>query len=389
MTGTLAGFVPPTVAPALTYDGTNRLTSRGGNSISYDANGNITSFGAATYTWNARNQLTATSSGGATFGYDAEGRRISSTVSGVTTPYLFDGQNPAMIASNLLLAGEGLDEIYAQINSSGTTSFLRDGMNSTVAVTNGSAATTANYAYSSYGDSVGAGLAATPLQYTGRENDGATGLYYFRARYYSPQLDRFISEDPIGSAGGTNYYAYADGNPISESDPLGLWGTKAHNKIIKEMFPGLNPILLAAIEQGSLSVDSLDNQGPSGAYQHAMRAPGETIADAQEKMCKFVSDNMAGYNGGNQRNIKDPILAYRALGRALHPIMDSTSPAHSGWQIWYNPVLHPSETIAHGDAHGSIEGVDALTPALLQETLNRMRSVMAGGDGGMCGCGNQ
>jgi RHS repeat-associated protein len=63
----------------------------------------------------------------------------------------------------------------------------------------------------------------TPLQYTGRENDGATGLYYYRARYYSPQLDRFIAEDPIGLGGGTNYYAYADGDPLSAMDPLGLW----------------------------------------------------------------------------------------------------------------------------------------------------------------------
>lgn len=143
-------------------------------------------------------------------------------MSGVTTPYLYDGQNPAMISTNQMLAGAGLDEIYAQINSSGTTSYLRDGLNSTVALTNSSGATTASYSYSPYGDSVGIGTSTTPLQYTGREDDGATGLYFYRARYYSPQLGRFISEDPIGLAGGTNYYAYADGNPISESDPLGL-----------------------------------------------------------------------------------------------------------------------------------------------------------------------
>ena len=122
-----------------------------------------------------------------------------------------------------MLAGSGIDEIYAQINSSGTTSYLRDGLNSTVAVTNGSAATTENYSYSPYGDSVGTGTSSTPLQYTGRENDGATGLYYYRARYYSPQLGRFIAEDPIGIGGGTNYYAYAMGNPVSFRDPLGLY----------------------------------------------------------------------------------------------------------------------------------------------------------------------
>jgi len=142
-------------------------------------------------------------------------------VSGVTTPYLYDGQNPAMISTNQMLAGAGLDEIYAQINSSGTTSYMRDGLNSTVALTNSSAATTANYSYSPYGDSASTGTASTPLQYTGREDDGATGLYFYRARYYSPQLGRFISEDPIGLAGGTNYYAYALGDPVDNNDPNG------------------------------------------------------------------------------------------------------------------------------------------------------------------------
>ena len=42
------------------------------------------------------------------------------------------------------------------------------------------------------------------------------------ARYYSPQLGRFISEDPIGLGGGTHVYAYTDGNPISNTDPSGL-----------------------------------------------------------------------------------------------------------------------------------------------------------------------
>jgi hypothetical protein len=48
-------------------------------------------------------------------------------------------------------------------------------------------------------------------------------LYFYRARYYDPQLMRFISEDPIGLAGGTNSYGYVDGMPIGKRDPNGLW----------------------------------------------------------------------------------------------------------------------------------------------------------------------
>ena len=60
-------------------------------------------------------------------------------------------------------------------------------------------------------------------QYTGRENDG-TGAYFYRARYYSPTLQRFISEDPIGIARGINKYAYVGDNPITGITALGLAG---------------------------------------------------------------------------------------------------------------------------------------------------------------------
>lgn len=57
---------------------------------------------------------------------------------------------------------------------------------------------------------------------SGRENDG-TGLYFNRARYYSPTLQRFISEDPIGFGGGdVNLYAYVSNGPISSKDSFGM-----------------------------------------------------------------------------------------------------------------------------------------------------------------------
>ena len=224
VTGTLAGFVMPQAISTLNYNGSNRLDSSAGTALTYDSNGNLTNFGGAGYTWNARNQLIGTSDGGGSFSYDALGRRVGATVNGSSTQYLHDGLNPVTLSGNLQLSSQKLDEVFAQVSSGGTTSYLRDGLNSAVAVTNGSGAVTGNYAYSPYGESVRSGTGSTPLQYTGRDNDGATGLYYYRARYYSPALGRFISEDPIGINGDLNVYSYASGDPISNADPLGLWG---------------------------------------------------------------------------------------------------------------------------------------------------------------------
>jgi RHS repeat-associated protein len=59
--------------------------------------------------------------------------------------------------------------------------------------------------------------------------DAESGLLNMRARYYHPWIGRFASPDPIGFSGGQNWYAYADGNPISYVDPDGelaqlVWG---------------------------------------------------------------------------------------------------------------------------------------------------------------------
>ena len=58
--------------------------------------------------------------------------------------------------------------------------------------------------------------------YAGESFDTSTGLYYDRARYYDPQLGRFISQDPIGYNGGMNLYAYCGDNPTDAVDPNGL-----------------------------------------------------------------------------------------------------------------------------------------------------------------------
>lgn len=227
--GTLARRTMPTAVASAAYDAANRLTVWGGTALVYDANGNLTSDGSRTYTWDSRNRLkTIAGAATASFAYDTFGRRSSATVSGSTTSFLYDGLNIAQELTGVsvkatVLGGFGLDEIFRRTDTSGSRNFITDGLGSVMTLADDAGVARTQYRYDPYGATVASGDASSNrFQYTGRENDG-TGLYYYRARYYSPSFGRFISEDPIGFAGGINTYEYVGGNPLSYVDPLGLW----------------------------------------------------------------------------------------------------------------------------------------------------------------------
>ncbi|MGB9381677.1 RHS repeat-associated core domain-containing protein, partial [Candidatus Binatus sp.] len=100
--------------------------------------------------------------------------------------------------------------------------FLGDVLGSTLALTNDAGAVATEYSYQPFGAAVASGTPSTnPYQFAFHQND-RTGLYYYSARYYSPTLQRFISEDPSGMAGGLNLYAYAGDDPITFEDQDGL-----------------------------------------------------------------------------------------------------------------------------------------------------------------------
>lgn len=104
---------------------------------------------------------------------------------------------------------------------------MPDALGSTVALGDGTGTLQTQYTYEPFGFTTQTGTASTnSYKFTGREDDG-TGLYYYRARYYLPRLQRFIGEDPIGFSGGDwNLYAYVYNAPTTFSDPEGLFPTQ-------------------------------------------------------------------------------------------------------------------------------------------------------------------
>jgi RHS repeat-associated protein len=228
-----------------TYNDRDWMTQRTINGLNpvtftYDNNGNLSSDGLGrSFTWNGQDQLTSMTAGGVTtsFLYDPLGRRTRWTQGLTVKNYFYDTLDMLSNGTSLFLNGASIDEPL-QVDTSGTVGrYLADHLGSITRVTDNTGVPTAQYAYDPYGSLLTSStpLAANPFTYTAREDD-STGLLYYRARYYDPQLELFISQDPFGDA-----QRYVGGNPLIFADPLGF--TMLHSFIIYQLFRVILAIL--------------------------------------------------------------------------------------------------------------------------------------------------
>ena len=221
----------------MTYDADNRLSTFNSTAVTVDSDGNLTygpgtnnTFG--TYTYDARNELT--SAGGINYGYDPAGNRTSLTDGATATTFVINPKGAQVLmrirpgSTNYYIYGVGLLYEIDVSGSSTTTAFYHfDCRGSTVVLTDGNGNPTDGIEYSPYGSTTYRfGTNDTPFLYNGQfgVQTDPNGLMFFHARYYNSYISRFLNPDPSGFAGGLNFYAFANGNPISEVDPFGLGG---------------------------------------------------------------------------------------------------------------------------------------------------------------------
>jgi RHS repeat-associated protein len=132
----------------------------------------------------------------------------------------------------------GVDEPVCLIEAAGgyagTYYYHFDGLGSCVALTNGAGNVVELYEYCVYGQAAASDTNhPNRFLFTGREFDADTGLYYYRARYYHPEIGRFLQTDPIGYGDGMNQYAYCGNSSVNGTDPSGcvpIWYPRVVDK---------------------------------------------------------------------------------------------------------------------------------------------------------------
>jgi RHS repeat-associated protein len=178
-----------------------------------------------------------------------------------------------------------------------------------------------------------AGSLVNPFQYTGREMDSETGLYYYRARYYDPTSGRFLSEDPAGWAGGNNFFRYAGNNSVLFNDPSGYWPTKVltvHQNAIDRALSFLPAADRDILKQQQVAMDA--DQSVAMSYKHCMRAPGQCIGAAMNQANDWLQSEIQKARAANIAGNHQEML--RHMGNVIHTLQDCTSPAHTGFQVW-------------------------------------------------------
>jgi RHS repeat-associated protein len=221
------------------YNSDNRLILLDGQTVTHNLNGDLTGIGTNTLGYDFEDRLTqfGLTNAVGSCSYDGLGNRLVRTVNGQARRFTLDRMgaltqvlvetdtNGSPVA--YYVHGAGLAERITPGGQVATYHFNIQG--STVALTDSEGNVTDSYAFDSFGVLANAaGVSSQPFRYLGRYGimDDSTGLYHARARYFSPQLGRFITKDPVtgrdGDGQSLNRYAYALNSPLELVDVNGL-----------------------------------------------------------------------------------------------------------------------------------------------------------------------
>ena len=345
----------------------NQLTRYGTTPVAYDhgnnaadpdpdaarrGSGNVTDDGVRLYKYDAFNRLIevrrkSDSAVIGTYVYDALGRRIVKTVSNgglpgnlpnVATVYLYAGpqcveeRDSAENALRQYVWGRYIDELVQQkelVGQSPPTYYpMSDLLYRTIALRDPQQLIVEVYDYDAYGNTLIYNQAggdwfqdedylACPQDpkcrflFTGREydaelSDAASQIYFYRARYYSPQMGRFLSRDRITNAGGQYAYSYASSRPCVRIDPLGLRDQRWTKEDTEKVYKAMTSRDWEVYEAGRQAnpglclpqvVDKVDNETAQAKWERDLDlAKAKKDADEKERKRFRGTDWLKGYD---------------------------------------------------------------------------------------------
>ena len=285
-----------------TYTTGNRISAFGGCSYVTDNDGNVTSRTCGTQTvtfaWTAESRLASYTVGGQTIAlqYDAAGWLVRKDLNAAPQSYfVWDGDN---LLAELTSTGTGLvaeysyfgpDQLHALFVGGTEYNAHADGLGNVVALTDGAQTVKRTYGYTAWGQLAGGGdlrpfTNADRARFKGALWLGPeVDLYYMRARWYEPQSGRFLSEDPIGLAGGINSSVYGGNDPVNGSDPHGLDCTDVD-------------------EEDPCPIDGITVTAPGGGGDFPPRGPDLSNPPGCGIMCGWGGGSVGGGNGGQRPN---------------------------------------------------------------------------------------
>ena len=310
------------------------------------------------------------SGGTVSFKYDPFGRRIYKSSSAGTSIYAYDELNlieEANASGGVVaryLQTENVDEPLTMFRSSATSYYELDGLSSVTSLSNTAGAVTQTYTYDSFGKTTASsGSLVNPFQYTGREFDAESRLYYYRARYYDPATGRFLSEDLIRWSSGTvDFYSYVQNDPTNLIDPFGLSAAPAATadcieNALQNLFPGVSASVGKEIRQnGGHANFPVHLQFPSSCAEKKFRDAN----NAAGKKAWGSFPPPARYGSGPTLHLENVVS------------VDSTSDNATAHIDLYNPNAHSKGGGGLGGllGHVGIDGIVGHLADLLRKNID-------------------